>query len=137
MKTAAQAANLFSGRNAGALPLLSTKDFLCILRVHLLRHITSTCLLNTIMVTHQIVAVRKPNRDSSYEHITHVQYDGRIWSREHVISLIDARSDSFFVRVGSNRSEVGVVRPDRPRLPFLRTYADGQWNDNLLSLPAC
>lgn len=89
------------------------------------------------MATHQIIAVRKPNRTSSSEHITHVQYDGYVWPREHVIALIEAKTDSFFVRTGFNRSEVGVVYPEKPRSPFLRTHADGKWNDNLLSLPSC
>jgi len=35
---------------------------------------------------------------------------------------------------GAARAEVGVVRPDNGR-PYLRTYADGKWNNNLLSLP--
>jgi hypothetical protein len=26
---------------------------------------------------------------------------------------------------------------DGPNGKYLRTYADGQWNDNLLSLPEC
>ena len=89
------------------------------------------------MTTHQIVAVRKPDRSSNHEHITHVQYDGYIWPRESVIRLINAKTDSFFVRSGGYMSHVGVVNPDRPRLPFLRTYADGKWTDNLLALPEC
>jgi hypothetical protein len=35
------------------------------------------------------------------------------------------------------RAEVGVVRPTDGRAPFLRTHADGYWNDNLLSLMQC
>lgn len=30
--------------------------------------------------------------------------------------------------------EVGTIHPDRGR-PYLRTYANGDWTDNLLSLP--
>jgi uncharacterized protein DUF3892 len=34
------------------------------------------------------------------------------------------------------RSDVGVVRPvGRPA--YVRTYADGDWNNNLLSLDQC
>lgn len=89
------------------------------------------------MRSHQIIAIRKPNRDSTHEHITHVKYDGYIYPREHVIKLIEAKTDSFYVMTGFNHSYVGVVRPERPRLPFLRTYADSKWNDNLLALPQC
>lgn len=89
------------------------------------------------MISHRITAVRKPNRSSENEHITHVKYDGMVFTRESVIRLIEAKTDSFYVVHNLNRSEVGVVYPDRPRLPFLRTYANGKWNDNLLSLPEC
>ena len=89
------------------------------------------------MAIHQITHIRKPNRDSTHEHITHVAYSGLVYTREHVIGLIEKKTDSFYVINGGNRSEVGVVYPDRPRLPFLRTHADGKWNDNLLALPGC
>lgn len=90
------------------------------------------------MAAHEIVAIRKPNRDSSHEHITHVQYDGYIWPREHVIELIEKKTDTFYVkdRLG-NVVYVGVVHPDYPRDPYIRTYADGKWTDNLLALPPC
>lgn len=39
-----------------------------------------------------------------------------------------------YVGTGSGRSQVGVVKPSNGQ-PYLRTYADGQWNNNLLSLP--
>lgn len=39
-----------------------------------------------------------------------------------------------YVSGGNGRSQVGVVKPSNGQ-PFLRTYADGQWNNNLLSLP--
>lgn len=89
------------------------------------------------MISHQIVKIRKPNRSSEHEHITHVQYDGYIWPRESVVKLIEAKTDSFYVKSGSLVSHVGVVHPERPRQPFLRTYADGKWNDNLLALLEC
>jgi len=45
---------------------------------------------------------------------------------------------AFFVVDPNNgkRSNVGVVR-EASRAPFLRTYADGDWNNNLLSLDQC
>lgn len=89
------------------------------------------------MATHQVTHIRKPDRDNNHEHITHVKYDGLIYKREYVIGLIENKTDSFYVIQGGNRSEVGVVHPDYPRSPFLRTHADGKWNDNLLALPEC
>ena len=89
------------------------------------------------MVSHQITAVRKLHRASSTEHITHVRYDGFVWPRERVIKLIEARTDSFYVQKGWDKAWVEVVYPHMPRRPFLRTYPDGKWDDNLLSLHSC
>jgi hypothetical protein len=89
------------------------------------------------MALHRITHKRKPDTSSAHEHITHVAYDGYIYTRESVIKLIEAGTDSFYVLVGNHRSEVGVVYPTDGRYPFLRTHADGYYNDNLLSLPEC
>jgi hypothetical protein len=90
----------------------------------------------------RITHVRKPNRQSSHEHITHVGNIGNgsgnwIWARADVIQSINNGTNTFYVFEGGKRSEVGVVNPDDGRAPFLRTYADGYWNDNLLALPEC
>jgi hypothetical protein len=60
-------------------------------------------------------------------------------TREEVVRSIDARTNTFYVvdRVTGKRAYVGVVRPTDGRAPFLQTYADGVWNNNLLSLPEC
>ena len=60
------------------------------------------------------------------------------WTREDVIRSIDAGTNIFFVLDPNNgkRSEVGVIRPTG-RDPYVRTHADGDWNDNLLSLNQC
>lgn len=42
------------------------------------------------------------------------------------------RGDSAYVRHGAKDVRVGVVKGDPP---YLRTYADQTWNDNLLALP--
>ncbi|MWB99037.1 DUF3892 domain-containing protein [Agromyces seonyuensis] len=39
-----------------------------------------------------------------------------------------------YVGTGANRVRVGVVR-EQGTQPYLRTYADGKWSNNLLSLP--
>ena len=88
----------------------------------------------------RITHIRKPNRQSTHEHITHVgniDSGNRIWPRADVIESIKSGSNTFYVFEGGKRSEVGVVSPDDGRSPFLRTHADGYWNDNLLSLPEC
>lgn len=87
----------------------------------------------------RITHVRKPNRNSTHEYITHVGNltANWIWTRESVIQSINAGTNTFFVFENGNRANVGVVNPTDGRPPFLRTYADGKWTDNLLSLPEC
>lgn len=88
------------------------------------------------MQQHQITAIRKPDRHSEVEHITHVKYDNVVHTREEVIRRIVARTDSFYVRVGSLVVWVEVVRPAY-RDPYIRTKPDWTGKDNLLSLPQC
>lgn len=89
----------------------------------------------------RITHIRKKDRMSAHEHITHVGNllvnPPWIWTREAVITSINAKTNSFYVYEKGKRSEVGVVNPGNGRSPYLRTYADGEWNDNLLALPEC
>jgi Protein of unknown function (DUF3892) len=87
----------------------------------------------------QITCITKPHPQSRHEHITHVGNPPTwVWDRERVIASIDAGTNTFFVRDPFNgkRSEVGVVR-ETGKAPYLRTHADGDWNNNLLSLDQC
>ena len=88
----------------------------------------------------QITCIRTPQPFSPHEHITHVgnPVAGWVWTREAVIASIDAGTNTFYVIDPRNgkRANVGVWRV-LGRAPFLRTYADGDWNDNLLSLNQC
>jgi len=85
----------------------------------------------------QITCVTKPHPQSSHEHITHVgnPLANWVWTREAVIQSIEAGTNTFFVvdSATGKRSYVGVVRPARSQ-PYIRTYADGDWSNNLLSL---
>ena len=61
-----------------------------------------------------------------------------MWTREQVIASIDAKTNIFYVLDPTNgkRADIGVVR-EAGKAPYLRTYADGKWNNNLLSLDQC
>jgi Protein of unknown function (DUF3892) len=94
----------------------------------------------TKMADVQVTCITKPNAQSAHEHITELGNPraGWKWTRERVIASIDAKTNTFFVldpRTGQ-RANIGVVRQPG-RAPFVRTYADGNWNDNLLSLDQC
>jgi hypothetical protein len=88
----------------------------------------------------QVTCITKPHPQSAHEHITHLGNPaaGWKWSRDQVIASIDAGTNTFFVidPRTSKRSNVGVVRI-AGKAPYLRTHADGDWNNNLLSLDQC
>lgn len=86
----------------------------------------------------QVTCINKPNRDSQHEHITHLGGSSWRWTREDVIRSIEARTNTFYVRdAAGHRSDVGVIDPGNGRPKHLRTYADGDWNNNLLALKEC
>ncbi len=89
----------------------------------------------------EIRCITKSHPQGGHEHITHV--GNRVtanwyWTVEQVIQSIDSNTNTFYVKdpKTGKRANVGVVRPAQGRA-YIRTYADGVWNDNLLSLPAC
>lgn len=88
----------------------------------------------------KVTCITKPNPQSTHEHITHLDNPavGWKWTREQVIESIEAKTNTFFVTDPYNgkRSDVGVIYPTG-RAPYVRTHADGDWNDNLLSLNQC
>lgn len=84
----------------------------------------------------RITHIRKKDRMSAHEHITHAGVPGSwYWTREQIIESIITKTNTFFVETNGNRANVGVVNPGDGRSPFIRTYADEKWNDNLLALP--
>ena len=83
----------------------------------------------------QVTCIHKRDRNSKYEGITHLGGGTWKWTRQEVINSIENKTNTFFTRVDGNRSNIGVVNGQNGK--YLRTYADGEWNDNLLALPEC
>lgn len=86
----------------------------------------------------QVSCVNKQPRQNPYEGITHLGGTGGggwRWTRQQVINSINAKTNTFHTLVNGDRSDIGVV--NGPNGPYLRTYADGEWNNNLLSLTEC
>jgi len=92
------------------------------------------------MTEHEVTCVNKLNRMSSHEHITYIGNSGR-WrmSREEAIRRIDLKQEAFYTvdRSTGRKMYIGVVKKDGLKAPYLRTHADGKWNDNLLALAEC
>jgi hypothetical protein len=88
----------------------------------------------------QITCITKSQLNGTHEHITHVGNPATPWkwTTAQVVGSIDAKTNTFFVKDSrtGKRADVGVVRPSG-RAAYLRTHADGEWNDNLLAQPQC
>jgi len=89
----------------------------------------------------QITAINKPHRMSPHEHITHIGNLAGKWklSREEAIRRIQSKLEAFYTvdRSSGRKVYIGVVPASVARRAYLRTHADGKWNDNLLALPEC
>ena len=89
----------------------------------------------------EVTCINKPNRFSSHEHITHIGNLAGQWriTRELAIMKIDSKEEAFYTIDKSSKKKVyvGVVRGDGNKGPYLRTHADGKWNDNLLAQSDC
>ena len=83
----------------------------------------------------QVTCINKQPRDNTHEGITHLGGPSWRWTRKQVIDSIEAKTNTFYTLVAGNRGNIGVVNGQNGK--YLRTYADGKWNDNLLSLPEC
>ena len=95
------------------------------------------------MVDVRITCITLSDTNALHEHITHVgspQFNpsGSKWTVAQVVQAIESKLHTFYV-TGSNgkRADVGVIDPKNGRPKYIRTYADGSWNNNLLSLPLC
>lgn len=88
----------------------------------------------------QVTCINKPDRLSRHEHITHIGSTANQWrmTREEAIRRIDAKEETFYTidRSSGQKMYIGVVR-ESGKHPYLRTHADGKWNDNLLALAEC
>jgi hypothetical protein len=87
------------------------------------------------MADARVTCISKQPRENPYEGITHLGSVAWKWTCAQVIESIEAKTNTFFTLVNGNRAEIGVV--NGPTGKYLRTHADGAWNDNLLSLPEC
>lgn len=92
------------------------------------------------MSEYEVNCVNKPNRNSQHEHITHIGNTNGKWrlTRESAIARIEAKTDSFYTvdRATGKKAYIGVFK-EPGKAPYLRTHADGNWNNNLLAQAEC
>jgi hypothetical protein len=93
------------------------------------------------MKEYQVTCIDKPDRMSAHEHITHIGNTAGQWrlTREDAIRRIDSQQEAFYTvdKTTGRKMYIGVVRGDGFKAPYLRTHADGKWNDNLLAQGEC
>jgi len=87
------------------------------------------------MTTLQVKCINKQPRNDPHEGITHLGGDNWKLTRAQVIAAIEAGTHSFFTLVRGAHATVGVVNGTYGK--YVRTHADGKWNDNLLALYEC
>jgi hypothetical protein len=88
----------------------------------------------------EITAVHmEPSNANSNEAIASVRWvnpaDGAsdVSTKATMVDWIDNKGGTAYTNNGK-RATVGTVHP-QGRAPYLQTHADGEWNNNLLSLP--
>ena len=89
----------------------------------------------------QISSIRKNDRQSAYERISSIggtNPDGKVWSLtlDEAIAGIEGGKWDFYTKVGNHAVDVVVAKAASGR-KYLRTTADRDTPDNLLSLPEC
>lgn len=83
----------------------------------------------------QVTAIGLGMSFTGHQGITHLQAGGIIWTSQQVVTEIDdVHRYSFYTSVGGSSAWVGVWT-DFLGHKYLRTYANGIWNDNLEALP--
>jgi hypothetical protein len=87
-----------------------------------------------------IYEVRMTPSGSSHRHISSVRWknpdNGKSGesTRQTMVDWITKKNGSAYVCGGNGHmARVGVVKKADP--PYIRSYADGEWSDNLLALP--
>lgn len=93
------------------------------------------------MTKHEVTCIRKTNRYDAHDRIRTIgglNSDPRRWiaTQEQAITWIENCQYSFFVRMGGRDVRV-VVAESRYGNKYLKTEADGEQPNNLLSLPEC
>ncbi|WP_322515028.1 DUF3892 domain-containing protein [Rhodopseudomonas palustris] len=95
---------------------------------------------STAIKTCQIKCIRKSDRFNPHERITHVGgYEDAPWriTQEEAIRLLEAREWRFWVKPLHGDAVWVTVAVSRFGNKYLKTEADGEQPNNLLSLPEC
>jgi hypothetical protein len=91
------------------------------------------------MSRRQVSCINKSDRYNPHERITHIGGvdSGTRWklTQQQAITAIESGEHSFYVNVGGHSVDVIVATHNGNK--YLKTKADGDHPNNLLSLPEC
>ncbi|WP_368648557.1 DUF3892 domain-containing protein [Castellaniella ginsengisoli] len=86
----------------------------------------------------QVTCINKLDRHDPTERITHIGGLGwRIPAQQAIQDLLSPFGNRYFVMRTLLTGEVDVIVKYRLGVPYLNTEADGESQNNLLSLPEC
>jgi hypothetical protein len=91
------------------------------------------------MADYLITCINRPHCQSDHEHITHIGNVAGNWrvTTANAIYRITHRADSFYtLNKDGARVDIAVVH-EAGNQPYLRTRAEGEWDDNLLAQKEC
>ncbi|MGY4801344.1 DUF3892 domain-containing protein [Teichococcus aerofrigidensis] len=94
------------------------------------------------MADYRIDCINRPDHDSRHDRITHAggsKPDGAgRWKDTvpNIVRFIETKQHRFYTGNGNHRTWVGV-RTSVAGHKYIQTYANEQWNDNLLAQPEC
>ena len=92
------------------------------------------------MAAKKVTCINKPHHQSTHEHITHIGNLEDRWrvTKERAIYEIDNSINQYYTldETTGKACLVAVVR-EAGKAPYLRTHADGIFNDNLLAQAEC
>ncbi len=92
------------------------------------------------MNSYQVNCINKSNTYGFHEHITHIGNSDANWrlTKEDATDRIENKGETFFTveQYTGKKMFIGVVR-ESGKAPYLRTHADGVYNDNLLAQGNC
>lgn len=88
-----------------------------------------------------VTCITKSHPQGGHEHITAIggpAGGGWTLSKETAIAQIESKTAAFYTidTTTNQKVYIGVVR-EPGKTPYLRTHADGKWNDNLLAQTSC
>lgn len=90
----------------------------------------------SVRITH-----KRLSNGTEHQHITELQWTNEATSatgsstRAAMVDFVDKNpAGSAYTREGATRANVGSVHPAQGQ-PYVRTYSDGKWTNNLLALP--